>query len=383
MSPFMPDWSLQQKGPADQRRHLAKIREALNHQLGDLVSEETIVTQEGQGRSIKVPIRSLQQFKFRFDPWQGERVGQGQSGARPGDVVGRVPKAGPGTEGSGAGDVPGIDYFEIELTFEEIETMLFQQLGLPYLDPKPEARSPEPDLVFKDIAKRGLAGNLDKRRSLRANLLRQAKRGGHQLGAWDRDDLRFKTWVAEEVQAHNAVVIAMRDISGSMGEFKKKMARLFAFWMLRFLRQQYQNVEVVFLVHHTQAREVQEQQFFELGESGGTKVSSVYELCESVIRERYPRALWNIYPIHFSDGDNWSDADNRRTVEAIERLLALANVVGYAEIREGGYSSTLMTQFSRINHPRFQIVTIGSREDLYPALKKFFPRDTQGGEGSG
>lgn len=379
MSPFIPDWSLQQKGTSDQRRHQAKVQEALKRQLGDLVTEESILTSE-RGHRVKIPIRSLQQFKFRFDPWQGERVGQGQGSAKPGDVLGRLPEraAGSGNDGP-AGDTPGVDYFEAEISIEDVEDMLFRELGLPYLESKPEARVVQPQWVFKDIARRGLMGNLDKRRSLKANLLRHAKAGKIAVGGWAPEDLRFKTWIPEEVQEHNAVVVAMRDISGSMGDFKKKMARMFAFWMLRFLRSQYQSVDVVFLVHHTGAREVSEQEFFELGESGGTKVSSVYELCEEVVRQRYPAAYWNIYPIHFSDGDNWSDADNRRTVESIRRLLSVSNVLGYAEIREGGYSSTLMSQFSKIQHPRFKIVTITKREDLYPALKAFFPR-TDGGE---
>ena len=378
MAPFVPDWSLQQKGASDQRRHQAKIREALRGQLGDLITEDAIITSDG-GRAIKIPVRSLEQFKFRFHPWESDHVGQDQGQAQPGDIVGRLPvKARSGAKGDQAGDEPGTEYYEVEVTLEDIEDLLFSELGLPYLRQKPKAALPEPRLEFKDVAKRGLMGNLDKRRSLRANLLRQAKAGHAELGSWHPDDLRFRTWIHEEVEEHNAVVIAMRDISGSMGDFKKRMSRLFAFWMLRFLRRQYRSVDVVFLVHHTQAREVSEQEFFDLGESGGTKVSSVYELCESVIASRYPSALWNIFPIHFSDGDNWSDADNRRTVESIQRMLIEANVVGYAEIREGGYSSTLMSQFSKIVHPRFCVVTITERGDLYPALKTFFPRTEQG-----
>ncbi len=378
MLPFVTDWSLQQKGPVDQRRHQAKVKEALSRQLGDLITEENIIRSQ-RGRTIKVPIRSLQQFKFRFDPWPSQRVGQSQAVPRVGDRLGRLPEnARASDQGERAGEIPGVDYVEAELTFEDVEEMLFRELGLPYLENKPIARVVQPEWAFKDIARRGLMGNLDKRRSLRANILRYAREGHPGLGRWMPQDLRFKTWVPEEVPEQNAVVVAMRDISGSMGDFKKRMARLFAFWMLGFLKSQYQQVEVVFLVHHTQAREVSEQEFFELGESGGTKVSSVYELCEEVLGERYPHAYWNIYPIHFSDGDNWSDADNRRTLESIQRILTVANVLGYAEIREGGYSSTLMSQFSKLIHPRFKIVTISRSQDLYLALKTFFPRQEEG-----
>lgn len=374
MAGFSPDWSLQRKGASDQARHKEKIKQALKERLPDLVTEESILTTDRE-KVIKVPIRSLEQYKFRFHPWQGDRVGQDDGSSAPGDVLGKIPKPGQTSgDGSAPGELPGVDYYEAEVTIEDIINLLFEDLGLPYLQAKPKATLPRPRLEFKDISKKGLMGNLDKRRSLKENLLRNARDGDPGVGNWQQEDLRFKTWITEQIPDNNAVVIAMRDISGSMGDFKKNMARTFAFWMLEFLRTKYHAVDVVFLVHHTQAREVNEEEFFHLGESGGTKVSSVYEVCLEVIRQRYPPQQWNIYPIHFSDGDNWSDADNRKTVEYLEKILPMVNVFGYAEIREGGYTSTLMSAFSKITHPRFQMVTITSRSEVYPALKKFFPR---------
>ncbi len=376
MAAFVPDWSLERKGVADQRRHLEKIKQALRERLPDLISDETIIASDGK-RVLKVPIRSLEQYKFRFHPWQGDRVGQDQGDGRPGDVLGQLPgagdKKGAGQDGK-SGELPGVDYIEADVTLDDIAGLLFDELGLPYLTPKPKATIPEPSWTFKDISPKGLMGNLDKRRSLKQNLVRNALAGRARVGDWKDADLRFKTWVDESKPEDNAVIIAMRDISGSMGDFKKMMARTFAFWMLKFLRTQYRAVEVVFLVHHTQAREVTEDEFFQLGESGGTKVSSVYQLCQEIIQTRYGPDRWNIYPIHFSDGDNWSDADNRRTVDLLESMLPLVNAFGYTEIREGGYTSTLMSAFNRVSHPRFKMVTITQREDVFPALKAFFPR---------
>lgn len=380
MQGFVPDWSLQRKGATDQRRHQEKIKQALKERLSDLVSDESIVTSDGR-RVLRVPIRSLEQYKFRFHPWQGDNVGQDQGEGKPGDVLGKLPQTGQGPgQGEKPGETPGIDYIEANVTLDDIAGLLFDELGLPYLKPKPQATIPTPTWQFKDISPKGLMGNLDKRKSLKMNLMRNARQSGRaQVGGWREEDLRFKTWIEEAQPENNAVVIAMRDISGSMGEFKKMMARTFAFWMLKFLRTQYKSVEVVFLVHHTQAREVSEDEFFQLGESGGTKVSSVYQLCQEVIDTRYSPNRWNIYPIHFSDGDNWSDADNRRTVDVLEHLLPQVNVFGYGEIREGGYTSTLMSAFKGIRHARFKMVTITHRQDVYPALKTFFPRK-EGGE---
>lgn len=144
--------------------------------------------------------------------------------------------------------------------------------------------------------------------------------------------------------------------------------------MVRFLRTKYQDVEIVFITHHSEAQEVDEETFFHMGESGGTKVSSAYSLCWDIINERYDPARWNIYPFHFSDGDNWSDSDNKVCVDLVHKILAVSNLFGYGEIRDGGYTSSLMSAFSAINDPKFCIVTIVEKRDVYPALQKWFSR---------
>jgi uncharacterized sporulation protein YeaH/YhbH (DUF444 family) len=167
--------------------------------------------------------------------------------------------------------------------------------------------------------------------------------------------------------------MAMMDVSGSMGEFEKYIARSFYFWMVRFLRTKYNNVKIVFISHHTEAKEVTEEEFFTHGESGGTQVSSAYELALQIIKERFNPEDWNIYPFHFSDGDNlpW---DNERCVALVEQLMRLCNIFGYGEIREGHYRSpsTLMSAYNRIEDPKFMAVTISDRSEVYPALRRFF-----------
>lgn len=372
MAPEPLDWSLERKGLVDQARHLRRLREAVRERLPDLITEETLIASDGR-QVIRVPLKSLDEYKFRYHPYKGDHVGQGPGGTQPGDVLGRVPKSGDAAgRGKEAGDRPGEDVFEVEINVDDVAALLFDELGLPYLQPKTEARHREHTESFRDISKVGLMGNLDKRRTLRANLLKNAMQGLPAVGGIGQDDLRYKTWVLREEPSHDAVVIAMRDVSGSMGDAKKFLARTFFYWMVRFLRTRYRQVEVVYVVHHTHAREVDEDTFFHLGESGGTKVSSAYELCLDLIRRRYPPQHWNIYPIHFSDGDNWSDADNRRTVELLTAILPHVNVFGYGEIREGGYHSTLMAAFSKVRHARFETLLIANRQDVYPALKRFF-----------
>ncbi len=133
-------------------------------------------------------------------------------------------------------------------------------------------------------------------------------------------------------------------------------------------------VMIVFIKHHSKAQEVDEDAFFSMGESGGTKVSSAYQLCWEIINQRYHPDLFNIYPFHFSDGDNWSDNDNKLCVDLVQKLLGVSNLFGYGEIRDGGYTSSLMSAFTQIHDPRFVIVSISEKRDVYPALQKWFSR---------
>jgi hypothetical protein len=160
-----------------------------------------------------------------------------------------------------------------------------------------------------------------------------------------------------------------------MGEFEKYIARSFYFWMVRFLRTKYNNVEIIFISHHTEAKEVTEEEFFHKGESGGTQVSSAYALALDIIKTRYPAQDWNIYPFHFSDGDNlpW---DNEVCVKLVNEMLLESNLFGYGEIREGyrGSSSTLMSAFAKIEDSKFVTVTVSDKKAVYPALQRFFAK---------
>lgn len=369
------DWSLHRKGPIDQQRHKEKIKEALKKNLGQIVSNENIILSDGK-KVIKVPIRSLEEYRFRYDQNSGEHSGQGEGDSHVGDVIGQAGNQrgkGPGKGQGEAGDQPGYDYFEAEVTVDELAALLFEDLGLPYLEEKKLTEVESDTVEFVDVRRTGIMPNLDKRRTIRENIKRNAAAGNPHFGDLRQEDLRFKTW-DQRVRYHsNAVVIAMMDVSGSMGEFEKYIARSFYFWMVRFLRTKYNNVQVVFISHHTEAKEVTEDEFFHKGESGGTQVSSAYELALKIIEERYNPDDWNIYPFHFSDGDNlpW---DNDLCVQYVHKLLNVCNIFGYGEIREGyrGSSSTLMSAFGKLNEPKFLTVTITDKREVYPALKKFF-----------
>src|SRR5436190_39533 len=373
------DWSLQRKGIIDQERHKERVKEAIRQNLGSIVSNEAIILSDGK-RTVRVPMRALDEYKFRFNTQKQRHVGQGDGKTRVGDVIGREPQQGQ-SKGSGqAGQDPGAEYYEAEINIDEIAALIFEDLHLPFLQEKAKKAVQSKKTQFNEIRRTGVIANLDKRRMIMENIRRNAREGqGAKFGDIKKDDLRFKTW--EEVMRYesNAVVIAMIDVSGSMGEFKKYVARSFYFWMVRFLRTKYDNVDIVFISHHTEAREVTEEQFFTQGESGGTVVSSAYQLALEIIKLRYPPADWNIYPFHFSDGDNYY-SDNDDAVRLAEELIATCNLFGYGEIGEEGSSSyrrasgALLSIFTdRLqNKDRFVGVRIDDKEDVYPALKQFF-----------
>ncbi|HLI51534.1 MAG TPA: sporulation protein YhbH [Thermomicrobiaceae bacterium] len=366
------DWSLHRKGAIDQARHKAKVKEAIRQNLPDIISEQSIITTDGK-KIVRVPIRTLDEYKFRFDPNDRQQFGEGQGKSKVGDVIGQTGKGKQPGNGQQAGDQPGIDYYEAELTIDELADMVFEDLCLPHLEEKRMQELESETVRFTDIRKKGPFANLDKKRTIRENIKRNAWRGDPHFGDLDNDDLRFKTWERAVRRESNAVVIAMMDVSGSMGVFEKYVSRAFYYWMVRFLRTKYDNVKIVFLAHHTEAKEVTEEEFFTRGESGGTKASSAYQLALDIINERFPSDSWNIYPFHFSDGDNWP-SDNETCGRLVEQLVELSNEFGYGEIRQGRYSyqSTLMHTFQRIDNPKFVTVTIGDKSEVYPALRRFF-----------
>lgn len=364
------DWSLHRKGYQDQARHQQKVRDAIKQNLPDLISEENIIMSDGR-QIIKIPIRSQDEYHFVYNINKKKHVGQGNGDSQVGDVIGVDPTPANGGKGEGAGSEPGEDVFEAEISIAELETMLFEELELPYLKKKDKQQIEVKDIRFTDVRRKGIMSNIDKKRTILENLRRNSREGKSEIGGISPDDLRFKTWDEIIKPQNNAVIIAMMDTSGSMGSFEKYCARSFFFWMARFLRRQYEKVDIVFIAHHTEAKEVTEEEFFTRGESGGTICSSAYVKALEIIDTRYPPALYNIYPFHFSDGDNLT-SDNERCVRLIKELLERSNIFGYGEVNQYNRSSTLMSAFKHLEHQQFLYYVIKEKGEIYNALKTFF-----------
>lgn len=207
-----------------------------------------------------------------------------------------------------------------------------------------------------------------------------------------QEDLRFRNIKENIAYESNAVVLAMMDTSGSMSQMKKYLARSFFFWLVEFLRKLYKKVEIRFIAQTTESKLVDEDTFFHKGESGGTYCFTAYELAGHLVDTEYPTNRWNVYPFHFSDGE---DFNPHRTVEEVKKLLAKGvNMLGYGEIRTGGFSgaSTLLPRLKEalpvevkkaqgteiivgnINTP-FLAVTIQDKKHIWLALQEFLRKE--------
>lgn len=365
------DWSLHRKGYDDQKRHRERVKEAINKNLQDLITEENIIMSSGRD-VVKIPIRSLDEYKIRFNHEKRKFVGQSDGKVSPGDVIARTPDpSNKNGNKSGAGNQKGDDITETDVSIMEISENLFAHLKLPNLKKKDDNKFDHTKYQYNDIRRVGLVGNIDKKRTMIAAFKRNSMNGEPKFHPILKEDLRFKTWNEVEMKESNAVVFALMDTSGSMGNFEKYIARSFFFWTTKFLRTKYQNVELEFIAHHTEAKSVSEEIFFNKGESGGTICSSAYDLTLKLLSEKYPVNKYNSYVFHFSDGDNLS-TDNERCIKQIQEILKVANMFGYGEVNQYHRTTTLSQSYRKIQEENFSSYVLKARSDVFGALKHFF-----------
>jgi hypothetical protein len=143
--------------------------------------------------------------------------------------------------------------------------------------------------------------------------------------------------------------------------------------MTRFLRSKYETVEIEFIAHHTEAKVVSEEDFFSKGESGGTLCSSAYLKALELIKQKYNPARYNIYPVHFSDGENMS-TDNEKCLNLVQELMKLSSMFGYGEVNQHNRFSTLMYNYKKIEDQKFRYYILRHKSDVYEALKSFFQK---------
>ena len=191
----------------------------------------------------------------------------------------------------------------------------------------------------------------------------------------DTFDLRYQSFVKQPEPTSKAVMLCIMDVSGSMDQVRKNLAKRFFILLYLFLQRNYDKIEVVFVRHHTVAQEVDEHEFFYSRETGGTVVSSALNLAADILRERYNPAIWNIYAAQASDGDNW-DSDSVICREILDtRLMPLMRYYAYVEITPRQHQSLWYAyQEVKALHPHFAMQEIGGAEDIYPVFRELFKR---------
>jgi uncharacterized protein len=369
----------------DRRRHKQLVEKSIRENLGDILSEESIIG-EGKNRKIKIPIRGLKEYQFIYGK-NVPGVGSGDGSEKRGDKIGSD-KSQQGKGSGSAGNEDGDDIYETEVSIDEVLNYLMEDLELPDLDKKKFSEILSENAKKKSGYQRhGINPRLAKKRTVIEKIKRQqgkkrALREANSPVKFERfpfkeDDLRYYRVKQTKKREFNAAIICIMDTSGSMDNTKKFLARSFFFVLSRFIRRKYTNVEIVFISHSTTAKEVNENEFFHKVESGGTYISSGYVKALEIIEERYNPSVWNIYTFNVSDGDNWSE-DNDRAVKAVKELTDKCNMVGYAEIMAGYYNAGLKEKFTKeIDSSKFVAVTIKQKSDLWNALKGILKKDAK------
>ena len=324
----------------DHSRFRDIVRGKVRENLRQYVSNGEMIGQQG-GKAIKIPLPQIDTPRFRFSSKDQGGVGEGKG--KPGDSLGSNDGQ-PGEQEPGeAGQDEGEKALEVEVTIEELAEILGDALELPKIEPKGSASIVAQKDKYTSIRSVGPDSLRHFKRTYKEALKRSIAMGLFNPKAPmvlpTRDDMRYRSWSTASIPQSNAVVIYMMDVSGSMGEAQKEIVRIESFWINAWLKSQYKGIETRYIIHDSTAKEVDEHTFFHTRESGGTMISSAYKLATEIIDEDYPPSDWNIYPFHFSDGDNWSTDDTKVCLDLLDNVLIPAsNQFSYGQV-ESHYGS--------------------------------------------
>jgi len=371
------------RSASDRRRHKEKIEKAIKEGIHDIVAEESIIGQSGK-KKIKIPVRGIKEYQFVFGRNQGSK---GVGSAQGQDIKkGQKIKEGQKGKGKGQGNKPGNEkgeeFYEVELTLDELAKYLFDDLNLPDLEKKSDASVLAEKIKRKGYRPKGIRARLSKKETLKNKIRRQKqaiKNGSYDPESDERftfheDDLKYKHIDIKYKPITNAVIFFIMDVSGSMGKEKKFLARSFFFLLYQFIRYRYEKIDIVFISHTTTANEVNEDDFFQRGSSGGTFISSGLEKSLEVINERYNPSSWNLYAFHGSDGENWAE-DNEKAKMAMQKLIDICQLSSYIQIVPDGekvYGTEMADVFTPLVTDNFKVLKLGKKEDVWPQFSKLF-----------
>jgi hypothetical protein len=419
------------KSSVNRQRFLGRVNRQVREAVKDTIRSGNIKDlSSSKGKKIKVPLKDLDEPSFNHgEGGVFDHVLPGNKKFVSGDRVNRPSNEGGGGGGGkkGAADGEGDDEFSFHLTKEEFLDIFFEDLALPDLLKKEIASTEEfenhragftqsgsPSRLnvprsMKQAKSRRLALRSTKKKAMRlleeelkqleltiqsrqangedvsseeeqAKIIREKithlKKKIKAVPFIDEVDLRYNLWQKYPVPTTQAVMFCIMDVSGSMGEWEKEMAKRFFMLLYLFLTRKYERVDLVFIRHHTQPKEVDEQEFFYSAESGGTIISPALELMRQIVDERYPLNQWNIYASQASDGENWSDDCELSREVLINKIMPITQYFAYIEVDRNStdresemwpYYEDVKAQFTN-----FAMSKITDQVDIYPVFKNLF-----------
>ncbi|MCP4123980.1 MAG: DUF444 family protein [Bacteroidetes bacterium] len=407
MSVFRKHKSIVDRAASDRQRHKKKIDKAIKESIKDVVAEESIIGQNGK-KKIRIPVRGIKEYRFIYGNNENNKtVGSGGGhNVKRGQKIGKKRAEKGQGQGTGkASDKKGEEYYDVEVSLEELAEYLFSDLELPDLEKKQFRFVSQESIKRQGYRFKGIRPRLSKKETLKRKIRRQKmaeKAGtfdpeGEERFPFHKDDLKYHHIKPKTKENSAAVIFFLMDVSGSMSMDRKFLARSFFFLLYQFLNHKYEKVDVVFLSHSTTASRVTEDDFFKVGTYGGTIISSCLNLELEIIEKEYHPNSWNIYSFYCGDGENWS-SDNEKSLDLFKQIKEISQLTAYCEINEhyGNFAEdedsmsptgypwpsfsawkneeleNLWSKLTPVCDAKFKKVMIGQTEHIWKSFNKLF-----------
>lgn len=355
----------------DHLRFKQIVKGKIKQNLKKYITHGELVGRQGKDW-VSIPIPQIDLPHFRFGKKNQGGVGQGEG------AVGTPIGVGDSNEPGQAGNSTGEHLLEVDVSIKELAEMLGEELELPNIQPKGTRSIQAQRYRFSGIHTVGPDSLRHVKRTYREALKRQIMAGEYDPNdpviVPIRKDYRYRVWKNVNRPENNAVIIYMMDVSGSMGDEQKEIVRTESFWIDTWLRSQYSDIDIRYIIHDATAREVDQNTFYHTRESGGTLISSAYRYCNEIIDKFYPVSEWNIYAFHFSDGDNWSGEDTKFCVDLLRNdLLPKCNLFCYGQVESrygsGQFIKDLLENFKQ--DEKLISSKIENKDAIHRSLKDF------------
>jgi uncharacterized protein len=356
----------------DKQRFDQIVRGKIRKDLRKYVNHGEMLGRKGR-ETVSIPVPNIDIPHFRHGKKGSGGTGQGEGEV--GQPIGRGQDDGDG-QGQ-AGSEPGAHIREVEVSLEELAQMLGEQLELPNIEPKGKDAIRSKKDKYTTIGRTGPDSLRHFKRTYKEALKRQIASGQYDAKRPviipSKEDERFRSWKTVYEPQANAAIIYMMDVSGSMTDDQKEIVRIESFWIDTWLRSQYDGVQNRYVVHDAVAHEVDEDTFYRVRESGGTRISSAYKKAAHIVRRDFPPSEWNIYCFQFSDGDNWGE-DNRDCLKLLtEGLLPHCNLFCYGQVDSPYGSGDFIRELNKLvdEYDNLILSEIESKEAIYDSIKMF------------